>query len=250
MKKSSLSILGGIRMKKIALVLLLCSCLYASDSFGGIGIAMYKSSRGVSVAGVANGSPASDADLQVGDCIIAVNGVDIAKKTVSEVKYMIRDDAGKPLTLTIVREGNTLNIDLTRVKMEVVSLENKGDARNAASQNYELIDVVSVKNQKAGFYVEQSSVAPALRTVNEEPFENVKLKRFTRKNVDVEVLEPGRFTIKILTVDGALVSQREIDAESTGFKSIHWDNTLLAAGNYTIVFKQGFRSSSYQNKLK
>lgn len=248
--KILLNILGGIRMKKIILVLLLCSCVYASESFGGIGIAMYKSSRGVSVAGIAKGSPASEAGLQLGDCIVAVNGSGIAMKTVSEVKYLIRDVAGKPLTLTIVREGKTFDVDLTRVKMEVVGLERQSDAKNAASHNYTLLDVVSVKNKKTGFYVEQVSNAAEKHSSNAIPFGGAKLNRFTRKSVEVNVVEIGRFTIKILTVDGSLVSQRDVYAENVGFKSIPWDNTTLAAGDYTIVFKRGNRLSSYKQKLK
>lgn len=237
-------------MKKIIFVLLLSAYLYASESFGGIGVAMFKSSRGVSIAGVANGSPASAADLRLGDCVIAVNGADIAKKTVSEVKHMIRDDAGKPLTLTIVREGNTFDVDLTRVKMEIVSLGNDKDVKNVASRNFELLDIVEVKDRKTGFYVEQSSGAPTTRSTSILPFGDAKLDLFTRKSVDVKVFEPGQFTVKILTADGSLVSQKDISAESVGLKSIQWDNTLLAAGSYTIVLKQGNRASSYPQKLK
>lgn len=181
----------------------------AAENYAGIGVALYKSSRGATVAAIAKGSPASAADLRLGDCVIAVNGADIAKKTVSEVKHMIRDDAGKPLTLTIVREGNTFDVDLTRVKMEIVSLGNDKDVKNVASRNFELLDIV-----------------------------------------DVKVFEPGQFTVKILTADGSLVSQKDISAESVGLKSIQWDNTLLAAGSYTIVLKQGNRASSYPQKLK
>lgn len=226
------------------------SSAIAAENYAGIGVALYKSSRGATVAAIANGSPASAADLRLGDCVIAVNGADIAKKTVSEVKHMIRDDAGKPLTLTIVRDGNTLNVELTRIKMQVVSLKDKGDAKQVASNNYALLDVVNVKDEKTGFYVEKSAVSPEKRSPVIEPFGDVRLNRFTRKNVDVNVLLPGHFTIKILTADGSLVSQKDVNAENIGLKSIHWDNTLLAAGSYTIVLKQGSRLSSYQKKLR
>lgn len=58
----------------------------ATENYGGIGIAIYKSNRGVSIVGIAKNSPADVAGLNIGDCIIEVDGVALRDKSVVDAK--------------------------------------------------------------------------------------------------------------------------------------------------------------------
>lgn len=60
---------------------------------------------------IAPASPAANAALQVGDVITAVNGT--ALKDLDHMSKLIQDSLGKPLTFTVLREGESLSIELT-----------------------------------------------------------------------------------------------------------------------------------------
>ncbi|MFA9444365.1 S1C family serine protease [Egicoccus sp. AB-alg6-2] len=70
------------------------------------------SSRGAMVDSVQDGTGAADAGLRPGDIIVAVDGEDLA--TMSElVAEVRRRQPGETLTLTIVRDGETIEAEVT-----------------------------------------------------------------------------------------------------------------------------------------
>lgn len=52
---------------KITLIFVLVSTLYASDSFGGIGLAISQSQNGAKIVSVIPGTPAAETKLQAND---------------------------------------------------------------------------------------------------------------------------------------------------------------------------------------
>lgn len=69
----------------------------------------------ITVATVAPGSPAAEAGLKPGDVIAAVNGAPVEQSGFGseEVISQIRNSADKPVTLTVNRGGDTLDITAT-----------------------------------------------------------------------------------------------------------------------------------------
>jgi len=65
-----------------------------------------KTNQGAVVRLVVDGSPAFNADLQIGDVVTAVDGVDVANAQV--FKELIRERGGKQVALSIVRRGQRL----------------------------------------------------------------------------------------------------------------------------------------------
>ncbi|MBM4042491.1 MAG: PDZ domain-containing protein [Planctomycetes bacterium] len=64
------------------------------------------------IAGIANDSPAERAGLRLGDIIREVDGTRV--RSIAEATPLLQGDAGKPVTLTIERSGNTQKVELTR----------------------------------------------------------------------------------------------------------------------------------------
>ncbi|WP_296883869.1 S41 family peptidase, partial [Thomasclavelia sp.] len=52
--------------------------------------------------------------LQVGDIIAGVNGQDVAGKTATEISDLVRGEANTTVTLTIIRGGKEMQVDVTR----------------------------------------------------------------------------------------------------------------------------------------
>lgn len=80
----------------------------------GIGIQSYYLPEGVLLELVAPDSPASEAGLQAGDYIIAVDGNDTRGAEESDIDSWIRGEEGTPVRLTVLRGEETFSVTLTR----------------------------------------------------------------------------------------------------------------------------------------
>ena len=83
--------------------------------FGGVGIYILKTNKGVEVARPIDGTPAKRAGISAGDVIIAVEGESIKDFTIDEVVNRLRGRAGSPVTMTVLR-GDSYSFDITIVR--------------------------------------------------------------------------------------------------------------------------------------
>lgn len=127
----------------------------------GITFATNANGMGLNVQKVTAGSSAEKAGILGGDTIVAVNGVDITGKTTNEVKAMIRGDAGTKVQITILRDGQTHTVEVTREEirtpvatgvmlengMAVVKIHNFNDT--CAKQTKKVIDDLIKKGAHA-----------------------------------------------------------------------------------------------------
>ena len=60
------------------------------------------------------GSPAKKAGLKAGDMVYKVDGVNITKKTISEIQNMVKGEKGTKVVLTVKRKGKNKKITVTR----------------------------------------------------------------------------------------------------------------------------------------
>lgn len=236
-------------MNRFVLLLLLASALFAADNFGGIGVALYKASRGVSIAAVAQGSPADEAGLQKGDCITAVDGVDLSKMKLSEVRNRIRSEPGKSLALSIIRESEIFNVNLQRVQMEVVGLNGVDSAtssdkvsalaKRAASEGYELLDIVQTKNQNTGIYIQKNVKVKFGEILSKTPDQGISLQDFSRTQITFELQNSSPIRIKIFAMDGSLLKKLNPERVIIGGNRFYWNGETLPSGQYTVQLEQG-----------
>lgn len=70
------------------------------------------------ISGIIDGTPASQSDIKVGDYIIEVDGVNTYEMTLTDVVAMIRGEAGTEVTLTLNRDGEEVEVTVTRQNIE------------------------------------------------------------------------------------------------------------------------------------
>ncbi|MBD5461007.1 MAG: S41 family peptidase [Lachnospiraceae bacterium] len=70
------------------------------------------------ISGVIEGAPASEVDIREGDYIYAVDGVEAYGKTLTEVVAMIKGPEGSKVTITFIRQGQYVDVEVERRQVE------------------------------------------------------------------------------------------------------------------------------------
>lgn len=97
-----------------------------NGNYVGIGIYMTQNSDGdVVVLLPIEGSPAEEANLQIGDIIKKVNGTECNGLELTEVSNMVKGEEGTTVNLKILRDGNTFSIDIERRTVEIKYIDSK-----------------------------------------------------------------------------------------------------------------------------
>ena len=97
--------------------------------YSGIGIGIQQTPEGAIISSVNRSGPAYQAGIQTGDRILAIDGKDVTRMTVTELAALTRGDAGTQVSLTVERDGGRMEFTLTRVhiQQEYVSSETVAD---------------------------------------------------------------------------------------------------------------------------
>ena len=107
------------------------SCYYSKDEldtitqttvgeYVGIGcyVAILKEESGIRVISVIEGSPAEKAGMLANDIITAVDGTDISNFDIDYALSLVKGKAGTKVVITVKRENETLELTMTREKIE------------------------------------------------------------------------------------------------------------------------------------
>ena len=88
----------------------------SNNAYVGVGITVEARAdgKGLNVMAVATGGPAEEAGIQLGDVIIAVEGVSTIGVDVNTIRDLIRGEAGTEVKLTVTRGGTTLDFTVAR----------------------------------------------------------------------------------------------------------------------------------------
>ncbi len=99
--------------------------------FGGLGIEVTQEEGWVKIVSPMDGTPASEAGLQSGDFISAVNGDPTLGLTLNEAVDLMRGPVGSDVTLTIVRDINAEPFDvvLTRAIIKLTAAKVRTEGR-------------------------------------------------------------------------------------------------------------------------
>jgi carboxyl-terminal processing protease len=69
------------------------------------------------------GSPAEEAGLRAGDLVLEIDGVSTVGESVSSLVFEVRGEAGTDVTLTVDRDGDELDITITRAVIDLREVE-------------------------------------------------------------------------------------------------------------------------------
>ena len=94
------------------------------EGFVGIGVGMQETVGGVQIAEVMRFSSAEEAGLQIGDIIIAVDGVDATEMTNADVAELLRGAEGTTVSVTVRRQGREMTVICTRRQVNRVYVSN------------------------------------------------------------------------------------------------------------------------------
>lgn len=97
-----------------------------NGNYVGIGIYMSQNVDGdIVVLLPIEGSPAEEANLQMGDIIKKVNGVECNGLELTEVSNMVKGEEGTTVNLEILRDENTFSVDVERRTVEIKYIDSK-----------------------------------------------------------------------------------------------------------------------------
>ena len=96
-----------------------------NGTFTGIGAELGMRDKQLIVIAPIDGSPAQKAGVRAGDLIVKIGDDDASKLTVEKAVSKIRGDAGTDIKLGIVRDGEAVDIVITRAEITVPSVVSK-----------------------------------------------------------------------------------------------------------------------------
>lgn len=89
----------------------------------GIGVTVQSAEEGLYIVEVTSGSPAETAGIQAGDTITAVDGELVTDIGYNEAVAHVKGEIGTDVVLTVLREGEELEITVTRGEIVTISAE-------------------------------------------------------------------------------------------------------------------------------
>ncbi|MGY3724343.1 carboxyl-terminal processing protease [Granulicatella balaenopterae] len=98
-----------------------------TGSFAGIGSELKNENGMVVISTPIEGTPSQKAGLQPNDVIYKVDGKDVTGWPVSDVVKIVRGEVGTDVTLTIIRQGQELDITITREEIPVITVRGELD---------------------------------------------------------------------------------------------------------------------------
>ena len=94
-------------------------------SYAGVGMDVTASKRGLLVQNVYPGTPAKKAGIKPGDQITEINGKSIAGKNLNAATALIRGKPGTQVKLTVLSDGKSREVEVSRAKVEVPVVDSK-----------------------------------------------------------------------------------------------------------------------------
>ena len=123
--------------------------------FGGLGIEVTMENGLVKVIAPIDDTPASRADMRPNDLISELDGKPVLGLTLSEAVELMRGEKGKPITLTVLREGEKepLEIVIIRdtIRIRAVRTRVEGPDKNIAYIRLTTFNSQTTKNLKKAF---------------------------------------------------------------------------------------------------
>jgi carboxyl-terminal processing protease len=89
-----------------------------SSSYSGIGVGLLPAAKGLAVASLHSGGPASDAGIRVGDTIVAVDGQRVAHLGIAQVIARFTGPVGSRVRIDLIRGSANMELLVTRAVVQ------------------------------------------------------------------------------------------------------------------------------------
>lgn len=262
-------------LEKLLLTSLFAAPLFASESFGGIGVSIYQVHEGAKVAEVIPGTPAAETKLQAGDVIVAVDGESLNGKSIENSKEKLRGQKNKPIEITFVSNNDTLSATLRRTQITVKDLDsdrveawygyrsefNAQELETYASATESSKQLVAVlqngklvksnapvaANLLNGVYIDRvDEFVPKGNSQRVNKPSSATLKSVTRASISFDLKSAGKTVISILNADGAVVAKLFKENATVGYNSLNWTSENIPDGRYMVTIEHdGLISGKY-----
>ncbi len=135
-----------------------------TGSFTGIGSELKSENGMVVISTPIEGTPSQKVGLQSNDIIYKVDGQDVSGWQVSDVVKLVRGEIGTDVTLTIIRQGQELEVTITREKIPTITV------RGEMNQQEPTIGHVIISNFSLNTDQELKNVVKDLRNQGAKAF--------------------------------------------------------------------------------
>ena len=98
---------------------------YSSGSFSGIGVNLSDHGKRLEILSVIPGTPAEEVGLKRGDIFVSVDGGQVSEMTVEEAVTRVKGPAGTKVHVVILRDGETMEFDITRDEIALPNLRGR-----------------------------------------------------------------------------------------------------------------------------
>lgn len=262
-------------MKLLLLLSMLATAVFA-ETFGGIGVTIQSSEKGVQVVTVIPGSIASEKNLEAGDQILAVNGKSLQGLPLEQATALLRGEAGSAAELSVLKvDGAMWAGQLTRIGLQIEPLSTAGVgatlgqtegltaaeisyyAGNQAQSGYTLLGVLQqgrlvqedtqiAPNMISAVYTGKAELVKAPKTVL--GVGSISFQGLTRQIASFNLESSGMTDVKLLDVQGKQIASWHVEAAQGNLK-LNWEGKTQPRGAYNLLVKQGTSQQSFSTTL-
>jgi len=264
----------------LATLTALCASVIAQtqETFGGTGMSVRVSERGVKVVGVLPNSPAYYAGLQAGDIIVSADGVELSSVAPEKQVLSLRGKEGTIANLMIERNGKQIAISAKRTEIAVQPLASetisgwygKSEGLTAEEINFLATQKTADGYEALGVVQNGLPISKTAEDLNAKAMQHISMKKteenktenkisaskawqlgsVNRDAISFSLSEASNARISVLNAKGSTVWQKNFDRLPAGASIVNWDGTKLPPGFYQIKFEAGNAVSASKFELK